>query len=326
MEADSVKTIAMTGAVCCLVALTAVAAQEQPARMPSLTEARSLLQVPPPWMAGVEIDYDTARPWKEARQEVRRLLAGGAEGRRQAVKLTYTYAQKNDIGDGHEYPMYLFMGGEYCWALVEYETFLAGKPEGHTHAYEALASCYRHFGEYEMALSTLNTAVSRLPESRWRIARRADLSDALGDLCAEAGDVRSARVHYARAVALYPTSDQPWSRELLAFQAAQVQRKVDMLDHGQISPAGLPDGTFTGVSRGYGGKELTVRLTLRDGRITDVSLDHEEKQDMDATTVIPQRILKAQTVKVDAVTGATVTSQAIVDAGFQALRTAGLRR
>ncbi len=52
---------------------------------------------------------------------------------------------------------------------------------------------------------------------------------------------------------------------------------------------------------------------------------HEEKIDLNATRIVPQRIIEKQSVQVDAVTGATVTSQAIVEGAFQALKQAGLQ-
>jgi uncharacterized protein with FMN-binding domain len=67
---------------------------------------------------------------------------------------------------------------------------------------------------------------------------------------------------------------------------------------------------------------MEISVTLRGGRITDVKVKHEEKIDLNATTIVPQRIVEKQTVKVDGVTGATVTSQAIIDGAFSALKKA----
>ncbi len=76
---------------------------------PSLKEAREKLKVPPSWFESVSVRYDTRKPWKEARGEIRRLLGGDGDMVRQGMKLTYLYFQKHDIGDGHEYPLYLFV-------------------------------------------------------------------------------------------------------------------------------------------------------------------------------------------------------------------------
>jgi uncharacterized protein with FMN-binding domain len=52
---------------------------------------------------------------------------------------------------------------------------------------------------------------------------------------------------------------------------------------------------------------------------------HEEKIDLNATQIVPQRMVEKQSVQVDGITGATITSQAIVEGAFQALKQAGLQ-
>jgi uncharacterized protein with FMN-binding domain len=66
-----------------------------------------------------------------------------------------------------------------------------------------------------------------------------------------------------------------------------------------------------------------VTVTVRRGRITDITVRHTEKIHQNATKIIPKRIVDSQSLKVDAVTSATVTSQAIVDATLNAIRKAG---
>ena len=99
----------------------------EPSR-PTLPESISLerqlagLRIPPEWLEQVPTRYDTSRPFGEAREEIRRLLSLNTEAaRKEAIKLTWIYYQKNDIGDGHQYPMYLFLGGEPLWAIRAHE-------------------------------------------------------------------------------------------------------------------------------------------------------------------------------------------------------------
>ena len=73
---------------------------------PKLDDLLAKLVIPPPWLQSVQTRYDTSKPWKDARLEIRRLLGlGRTETHREAIKLTWLYLQKGDIGDGHEYPM-----------------------------------------------------------------------------------------------------------------------------------------------------------------------------------------------------------------------------
>jgi len=289
---------------------------------PSLDEALANLKVPPAWLDEVKVEYDTKLPWKDARLEVRRLLA--LNKNREAMKLTVLCLQKEDIGDGHEYPMYLYMGGEYAWAVQEYRKRLQSRPQGHTHEYLSLAACYRHFGEYANALALLDVALQRLPAPPWRIAREADVHDYLGDLHLEMGNVDQATQHFQKAIALYPTSNQPYGRHLLRRRAAKIQTKLDLLSLEAVESGEFQDGTYVGKSLGYVG-DLSVTVTIRQGKITDVQVQHEEKIDQKATTIIPQRIVAEQSLKVDGITGATVTYDAIIDGALQALKKAGLR-
>lgn len=298
---------------------------------PSLLDAAlTELEVPPDWYDGVAVHYDTNQPWKEGRLEIRRLLAEGGESSREAIKLTCIYRQKNDIGDGHEYPMYLYMGGEYAWATKAYIEFTGGllaDPQSfpHVHAFLQLASCYAHFKEYGRALATLDTAMKRVPEPPWRIAQTADVHDAYGDVYAAIGELDKARTHYAEAVKLYPTSDQPYGRHLLKRRAAKVQSKIDMLDYRSLANATLRDGTYRTKALGYSGdKDVEVTLVIRSGKIADIQIDHAEKIEQGACRVIPQRIIAAQSLEVDAITGATVTCDAILDGVFRGLKQAGL--
>ncbi|MDP6636401.1 MAG: FMN-binding protein [Phycisphaerae bacterium] len=320
------KHVSFSIAVLILIASLGVgadrAAKTRPAR-PSLSKALAALKIPPPWFAETKIQWKTSEPWKKARLEIRRLLGLGTEdGHRQAVKLTYLYLKKNDIGNGHEWPMYLFLGGQTAWATRAFEQFLGKNPERNTHAYINLMSCYRTFGEYAKAKATARTALKNLPVDQWRIANQAAVYDALGDLYAELGDTVMARKNYSQAAALYPKSKQPYGRHLLVRRAKKIRGKIDLLDIDTIKPGKLRDGKYPGDSIGYTGP-LRVTVTVRDRRIADIAVRHTEKIHQNCITIIPQRIVKAQSLKVDAVTGATVTSQAIAGAALDALRKAG---
>jgi len=308
--------------LCFLAVFAAAACVAAENAKPSLDEALAQLKVPPDWFDEVKVQYDTNRPWKDARLEVRRLLS--LHQNREAIKLTVLYVRQGDIGDGSEYPLYLYMGGEYAWAVQEYRKRLASRPQGFTHQYLSLAACYRHFGQYADALALLDVAQQRLPEPPWRIAQEADLCDYRGDLYAEMGDVAQATQQYQKAIALYPTSDQPYGRHLLHRRAAKVQSKLDLLALAAIESGKLQDGTYTGQSLGYVG-DMTVTVTIQKGKIADVRVQHQEKIDQKATTIIPQRIIAAQSLKVDGITGATVTYDAIIDGTLQALKKAGLQ-
>lgn len=310
----------------CLV-VNLVARGGETTTRPRLQDALAKLKVPPDWMAATQTTWDEKKPWKEARLEVRRLLALDEAGVRQGIKLTWLYARKNDIGDGHELPMYLFMGGEYAWALQEYTRFIQTvKGKGATHAYLCCASCYAHFGEFDKAIAILNEALKDLPPKPWQIANTAHIDNNLGDLYAQKGDTVRAKQFYQEAIRLYPTSDQPYGRHLLPRNVAKVQTKLNLLTMESLRTAQLRDGTYVGKTLGYvDTPEMEVSVTVTNGKIADIKVKHSEKIDLGAADIIPKRIVEKQSLKVDAITGATVTSQAVVDGAFQALKQAGLK-
>ena len=85
------------------------------------------------------------------------------------------------------------------------------------------------------------------------------------------------------------------------------------------------DGTYTGTAEGRNG-DVTVSVTVSGGKITAASVTgHEETEGIadPAITEIPARIVKAQSARVDAVSGATITSKAIMQAAEKALANAG---
>lgn len=88
-------------------------------------------------------------------------------------------------------------------------------------------------------------------------------------------------------------------------------------------------GTFTGEAVGQGGadKPVTVTVTLENGEITDVKAEGPGETDgigSKAIEQLPGEIVAGNTLDVDAVSGATVTSNAIIEAATAALAEAGL--
>ena len=84
-------------------------------------------------------------------------------------------------------------------------------------------------------------------------------------------------------------------------------------------------GTYTGVSKGFGG-DVTVTVTLSGKAIEDVKIEggHEtENIGSFAVEMLGAEVMAAQSPKIDALTGATVTSNAIFRALNDALTQAG---
>ena len=85
-------------------------------------------------------------------------------------------------------------------------------------------------------------------------------------------------------------------------------------------------GTFTGTAKGMGG-DVTVTLTLENSVITNCTAEGENETagiGIPALTTVADEIKAANSINVDTVSGATVTSTAILDAAAAALTSAGL--
>lgn len=89
----------------------------------------------------------------------------------------------------------------------------------------------------------------------------------------------------------------------------------------------LKDGIYAGTGQGQHG-DYDVEVTIVGGKIGEVKVleDHGSPAYPDnAASFIPDRIVAQQSTKVDAVSGATVSSHAIMDAVEDALKKAGLQ-
>ncbi|MDD5934867.1 MAG: FAD-dependent oxidoreductase [Clostridiales bacterium] len=85
-------------------------------------------------------------------------------------------------------------------------------------------------------------------------------------------------------------------------------------------------GTYTGTGKGNNG-DITVEVTLSADAITDVKVkEHKETAGICEPAIdgIPQEIVKAQSIEVDTVSGATNSSNGIIEAVKNALESAGV--
>ncbi len=106
--------------------------------------------------------------------------------------------------------------------------------------------------------------------------------------------------------------------------------KVSALDNGSVSQtAGLStgtslynDGTYTGTGMGFRGAQTTVTVTVKNGSITDITTvsygDDAPFYDR-AFASITNNIISSQSASVDAVSGATYSSNGIMEAVANAL-------
>ena len=86
-------------------------------------------------------------------------------------------------------------------------------------------------------------------------------------------------------------------------------------------------GPYVGKARGHGAWGLTVTIEVAGGKLISVEADGPDEtagMGTRALVMIPEAMLKANSIKVDAVSGSTETSEAVLLAAARALGQAGL--
>ena len=199
-----------------------------------------------------------------------------------------------------------------------------------------LAECYAKLGCKELATELLRKlpphfAMIKAWADMGEIDRALRMADAnangayadiayiyAGDACRVAGRYEKALDYYDKLLAL-PRSGRGGRRiqvnQIRARDNAEGIRLFELLDLSRV-----PDGAYRASSVGYKG-DLHVEVTVRSGRIQSARVTrHQEKQFYSAMTDVTEKIVTQQGVKgVDATSGATITSEAIINATAKAL-------
>ncbi len=199
-----------------------------------------------------------------------------------------------------------------------------------------LARCYGKLGSREMAAETLLEL--RYPNSSavlvWaetgdldRALRVADVAGvgrqaaqvnlAAGEACRSQGDYGRAKAYYGRIVGGSVRGNRRRT-DIYRRCAGDALAVCPVMEH--LDLAALGDGVFKGSATGFRGN-VEVSVTVRDHAIVAVDvLDHREDWFFTSLRDIPRQLVAKQGFEgIDAVTGATVTSVAIVNAAARAL-------
>ena len=90
------------------------------------------------------------------------------------------------------------------------------------------------------------------------------------------------------------------------------------------SDSGIPDGTYTGEGTGKGGK-IVVELTMKNSKISDIKVvEHGETPGYaDALEKMSAEMITKNTLEVDMVSGATLSSTGILEAVKDAFNKTG---
>jgi uncharacterized protein with FMN-binding domain len=202
-----------------------------------------------------------------------------------------------------------------------------------------LAECYAKLGNKELAIELMRKlpghfAMIKAWADMGEIDRALRMADAnasgayadiayiyAGDACRVAGQYKKALEYYDKLLAL-PSGNRGSRRvqinQTRARDNAEAIRLFELLDLSRV-----PDGTYRASSVGYKG-DIDIQVSVQSNRIQAVQVTrHQEKQFYSAMTDVPKKIVAKQGVKgVDATSGATITSEAIINATAKALAAA----
>ena len=139
-----------------------------------------------------------------------------------------------------------------------------------------------------------------------------------GDACRTAGKLDDAVAYYEHVLTL-PASGRMAKRIQRNQQRARANIEgIKLYDSLELSR--VPDGKYIGKSPAYA-DDLYIEVTVAKGRIESVRVtQHKEKQFYSAIEDTTARIVKEQGLTgIDATSGATITSEAIINATAKAL-------
>lgn len=110
----------------------------------------------------------------------------------------------------------------------------------------------------------------------------------------------------------------------ILFTAGE-RREAKNLPIAVVDFNNLNDGTYVGEYEGgmYKWRANKIEVTVSSGKVTDIKiLEHKENRKPEFTNKLYDRVIEAQSLQVDTVSGATLTSKAYLKSVENALKQA----
>lgn len=238
----------------------------------------------------------------------------------------------NEIGR-----MYFALHEDYPRAAFWWKQLGVDKNEAFPGSRIHLAECYHRLGNDQMALELLRST-NRGNDTMIKLyAELGDLPTALriseqwvtagmpdhgylcaGDACRTVGKLQQA-VDYYKKVLTVPAEGQQKGRIEKHHRRAQSNLEgIQLFELSDVRK--VKDGSYRADAIGYEGP-VEVEVVVASGKIESVHVtQHKEKQFYSSISDTPAKIIAKQSVKgVDTTSGATLTSEAIINATAKAL-------
>jgi uncharacterized protein with FMN-binding domain len=170
----------------------------------------------------------------------------------------------------------------------------------------SVARLWAEMGDHDKALKMALDTARGTPDVGYLAA---------GDICRVTGRFKEALGHYQKALDASAGGRDLKQAKDRARANIEAIKLVDALDLKRV-----PDGAYRDQSLGYSG-QVNVEVAVAGGKISTVKvLQHTEKQYYSAIVDTTRQIVAKQGAKgVDATSGATITSEAILNATLKAL-------
>lgn len=191
-----------------------------------------------------------------------------------------------------------------------------------------LIKLWAKIGEVDKALEMIETSSSTSSSNNGRMGPRGGMGSSRSSnylLAAEilkgAGRYDEALEYYQKVLALPDSETRAWNHhetdgKIKANHNIEAVKLLKTLDIKRV-----PDGSYTASVEAYGGP-MTIKVVVSDSKIESVDItQHRETQSylVMAEPTIRQIVTKQGFEGVDVITGATVTSDAIIHAAAKAL-------
>jgi len=306
----------------------------------------------PDWLASVQMNHPKSLdldwplkadgPWNESKN-VGQYLWGRVNPNparwRPGIKMLYACI---DLHDGKPELLkrdYTALGSKYFELFQDYPRaaywFEKARVQTNQPVGIHLAECYFRLGNKSMAMDLLRgrnlhfDAIKLFGEmgeieQALKVTKVYGTSRLFNEAFLNAGDALRSVGRLDEAIEYYQQildRNQARNKEYLARyrgRAADSINAIRLFDKADVS--NVADGSYSDKAVGYNG-DLHVRVNVADGRIKDVQVTkHKEKQFYAALTDTPRQIIDTQGIRdIDGTSGATITSQAIVNATARAL-------
>jgi uncharacterized protein with FMN-binding domain len=139
-------------------------------------------------------------------------------------------------------------------------------------------------------------------------------------------------IYYREDREYFKNAMEPMAQKIITAQstevdvvsgATQTSDGIKEAVNNAVDKALYKDGTFAGSARGYNRKDIiNVKVTVKEGKLTNIDLVYQSETPEyfeKVWPVVPKEIIKAQSTFVDTVSGATRSSNGVINAVKTAL-------